>query len=126
MAVGGVGGSTEAGGDVGGDGLGRNWSSSGRGGVLPSGIGLNATHPTSVNSTSGQARASAPWMVPPPLGVRKPTTTRDGRPISRARVANAVANCSEVPFCPPAYGGSKRKKRRFGYACPLGASPANR
>ena len=107
-------------------GLGRKSSSTGRGSVSGFGSGSNATQPTPSKSTSGQASASRRVTGPPPGGGWKPTTTRVGRPISRASTANEAANCSDVPRCPPPLRGPKRKKYRFGYACPLGASATSR
>ncbi|RAO38907.1 hypothetical protein ONO86_04373 [Micromonospora noduli] len=106
-------------------GVGRKSSSTGLGSSLGRGSGSNDTQPSPSKSTSGQAYASPASTGPCPL-VRKPTTTRVGSPESRPRTAKAAANCSEVPSCPPPLRGPNRKKPRFGYACPLGASATTR
>ena len=113
-------GATEGGG-VDGFGLGLN-DSSGSGLVFGLGSGSNGTQPMPVNSTSGQASASRPCTVDTPGRAWNPTITRLGRPSIRASTAKLAANCSEVPFWPPRAGGENRKKFRFGYAWPLGAS----
>ena len=113
-------GTTDGGATVG-LGRGRKSSSTGRGVLFGCGSGSNGTQPTPVNSTSGQAYASAPRTVPDPW-MWKPTTTRLGSPMIRASTANDAANCSLVPRWPPAVRGPNRKNVRLGYACPLGAS----
>src|SRR4051794_29672347 len=117
-----VGVGTGAGGGVDGSGFGLKSSSTGLGCVFGCGSGLNGTQPSPANCTSGQASASAPRTVAAPGWVRNPTTIRVGRPTARASTANAAANCSDVPRWPPPVVGPKRKKDRFGYAWPLGAS----
>src|SRR6266581_2914512 len=112
---------TADGGGVVGLGFGLN-DSTGSGVAFGLGSGSNGTQPTPVNSTSGQASASRPRTVETPGRAWKPTITRLGRPSIRARTAKLAANCSEVPFWPPSACGEKRKKFRFGYAWPLGAS----
>src|SRR4051794_15156560 len=73
------GGSTDGGGGCDGGALGLKSSSTGRGTVSDFGSGSNATQPKPLNSTSGQAIASAPRISWRPSCVWKPTPTRVGR-----------------------------------------------
>jgi len=107
-------GGTDWGGGCDGGALGLKSSSTGRCTLSDFGSGSKATQPKPLNSTSGQAMASEPRTARSPWCVRKPTTTRVGRPASRASTAKAAVNCSEVPFWPPVCLGPKRKYSTLG------------